>query len=432
MMPYGNKYLKFQLFSLIKLIFREIDGHHEKINNADNVPCLPACFYSRTPYRKILDSSGHACKQLPKINGDRLSIRHKDIDQILSNSILRTERFNDVFLEISQLNDSIGAYSSYLMRQFVNMEENHSRTKPLDNDRDIIDVPASNKNNKAHLSLYKTLNESLECLANYEPLNLHTVAPDDPRSRYRWILGISLNVPVQIYKIKNKSIAFIWKIDKNDDRLDIQKQCLEIVQQIDRNIPFYHTRAMKRKATQLFMNDKHWTNNKLTQLYNLITGGETNDYHASIATIKDKLETGMDVSQVFEEEETEQLDRKGKFENFFQSVDSLINDHTTPHERRHGTLSYISPLAPSLRALMEMAIGKMAQLFPNDENNFVPSFEWFRRQFSPRNVYSNVSKTFTGRFDATRGIQQRLLRKSHPDHHYGAKQLCYFKEHAAR
>lgn len=395
------------------------------------MPRLPACFYSRKPYRKLLDSSGHTCKQLPKINGDRLAIRHKAIDKVLSNKIIRAERFEAIFLAISQLNDSIAAYSSYLMRQFVNSQENHARTKPLDCNRDIIEVPASN-NGKAHLSLYKSLNDTLESLENYEPLNLHTVAPDDPRSRYRWILGISLNFPVQIYKIKNKSIAFIWKIDKDDGHVDIQKKCLDIVQRIDLNIPFYHTRAMKQKATQLFMNDKHWTNEKLTTLHNLITGGETNDYHQSISTMKDKLETGMEVSQVFEEEETERLNRKGKFENFFQSVDSLIKDHTTPHERRHGSLSYISPLAPSLRALMEMAICKMKNLFPEDENNLVPSFEWFRRQFSPRNVYSNVSKTFTGRFNATRGIQQRLLRKSHPDHHFGAKQLCYFKEHAAR
>lgn len=79
-----------------------------------------------------------------------------------------------------------------------------------------------------------------------------------------------------------------------------------------------------------------------------------------------------------------------------------------------------------------MATNKMQQLFPRDPLNLVPSFEWFRRQFTPRNPYSNISKTLTGLFNATRGLKHRLLRKSHPDHHYGTKQLCYFKEHVSR
>lgn len=59
-----------------------------------------------------------------------------------------------------------------------------------------------------------------------------------------------------------------------------------------------------------------------------------------------------------------------------------------------------------------MATNKMQQLFPRDPLNLVPSFEWFRRQFTPRNPYSNISKTLTGLFNATRGLKQRLLRKS--------------------
>lgn len=412
--------------------FREIDGHHDKINNAYNVPNLPTCFYSSTPHRKVLDNHGHLCKKLPNLNGNRLVLRHKSLDNILSSKTLQSRRFETILRTVTGLSDTIGGYSSFLLRKSESSQKNHARTTPLELDRQIIDIPAKLNTGKSHWLLYRNLDEALQNLSNYEAFNLLTIAPDDPVSRYRWLIGISLNVPVKVYKIKKKSIAFIWKIDSNEDPSVIESKTLNLIGQIDSNIIVSHTRAMKRKATEMFKNNKHWTDTDLTTLYNIITGGETNDKEESVATIKDKIEAGMDIEQIYNEEETESLNRNGKFDNFWKSVDSLIKDHTTPHERRHGSMSYISPLCPSIRALMETAKHKMEELYPGDASNFVPSYEWFRRQFSPRNVYANVSTTFTGRFDAKRGLQQRLLRKFHIDHHYGAKQLCFFKEHASR
>lgn len=397
-----------------------------------NVPKLPTSFYSPSPHRKVLDNRGHISKKLPNLNGNRLALRHREIDNVLCNSTLNSRRFEAIFLEVTGLSDTISAYSSHLLRQSVSTQENHARTTLLPLNKELVDIPAARKVGKSYWALYKPLEDALQMLSNYEPLNLLTISPDDPVARYRWLVGISLKVPVKVYRIKDKCIAFIWKFDANDHSSVVEAKSLDLIVAIDSNVTINHTRAMKKKATEMFKNIKHWTKADLTTLYNIMTGGETPDKDESVAIIKDKLEAGMEIDQIFNEEETEGLSRKGKFENFWKSVDSLIKDHTTPHERRHGSMSYISPLCPSLRALMETAKLKMQELYPGDVNNLVPTYEWFRRQFSPRNVYTNVSSNHTGRFDAKRGLQQRLLRKFHPDHHYGAKQLCYFKEHASR
>lgn len=73
---------------------------------------------------------------------------------------------------------------------------------------------------------------------------------------------------------------------------------------------------MKKKATELFKNNKHWSKEKLITLHNIITGGQVNDQEQSIDNLKDKLEAGLDIDQIFDEEETEYLHREGKFQNF--------------------------------------------------------------------------------------------------------------------
>lgn len=366
------------------------------------------------------------------MNGSTLIDHHKNIDALLSNQILNTRRFETILVTLNQLNETIGAYSAYLLRQTTASQLNHTRLTQLDTNRDIIYIPSSMSSGKSNFLLYKSLIDALERTEMYEPLNLYIIASTDPIVRYRWIVGISLPFPVCVYKIKTKSVAFIWKIDEKENSTTIEKKNLEIVGSIDSNLPTYHTRAMKNKAIALFKNTKKWSKEKITSLYNIITGGETADRVESMNTIEEKIISGMEIEHIFDEEEIEYFERKGKFTNFWTSVDSLIQEYTTPHERRHGSLTYVSPLAPSLRALMDMSCEKMAKLFPGDKNNIVPSFEWFRRQFTPRNIYSRIASTYTGRFNATYGLQQRLLRKSHPDQHYGAKQLCYFKEHASR
>ncbi|PKY38623.1 hypothetical protein RhiirA4_451634 [Rhizophagus irregularis] len=65
----------------------------------------------------------------------------------------------------------------------------------------------------------------------------------------------------------------------------------------------------------------------------------------------------------------------------------------------------------------------------HDEEKFstisVPSSEWIRLQFWPKNIYTKTAIQYTGRFNISYKVQRRLLRKSHPDAHYCAALFRY-------
>ncbi|GET59934.1 hypothetical protein GLOIN_2v1788400 [Rhizophagus irregularis DAOM 181602=DAOM 197198] len=65
----------------------------------------------------------------------------------------------------------------------------------------------------------------------------------------------------------------------------------------------------------------------------------------------------------------------------------------------------------------------------HDEEKFstisVPSSEWIRLQFWPKNIYTKTAIQYSGRFNISYKVQSRLLRKSHPDAHYCAALFHY-------
>lgn len=93
-----------------------------------------------------------------------------------------------------------------------------------------------------------------------------------------------------------------------------------------------------------------------------------------------------------------------------------------------GRPSWISPLC---RDLVEKSENKMEELFPDSDKFFIPSYEYFRLQFTPRNSTALVAKRYYGRFNIKFGLQKRTLPKFNVDY-YGANQLQYLKAMAGK
>lgn len=142
------------------------------------------------------------------------------------------------------------------------------------------------------------------------------------------------------------------------------------------------------------------------------------------------LSEGYNISEAMELEQ--QAQKVEKFTHFWEAVQKVLaeNDYSVAEERRHGETTWISPLCSSLKDLMTKCEKKMEEMYPESDENFVPSYEYFRLQFTPRNSRSQVAKRYYGRFDVKFGLQKRTLHKSHVDQHYGAKQFQYLKQMA--
>ena len=85
------------------------------------------------------------------------------------------------------------------------------------------------------------------------------------------------------------------------------------------------------------------------------------------------------------------------------------------------------PIVISIRELCENIIERLQ--VKHDEETFstilIPSEEWIRLQFWPKNTYAKTAMQYSGRFRISYKVQSRLLRKSHPDAHYCAALFRY-------
>ncbi|PKY59934.1 hypothetical protein RhiirA4_483093 [Rhizophagus irregularis] len=76
------------------------------------------------------------------------------------------------------------------------------------------------------------------------------------------------------------------------------------------------------------------------------------------------------------------------------------------------------PVAISIQELRKSTIEHLKA--KHDEEKFstisVPSSEWIRLQFWPKNIYTKTAIQYSGRFNISYKVQSRLLRKSHPEY----------------
>jgi hypothetical protein len=92
------------------------------------------------------------------------------------------------------------------------------------------------------------------------------------------------------------------------------------------------------------------------------------------------------------------------------------------------------PIAISVRDLREAVIEILKE--KHDQETFekinIPSIEWIRLQFQPKNPYAKNAIQYTGQFNIEYKVQSRLLRKSHPDSYYCAALFKYERQFAVK
>jgi hypothetical protein len=90
------------------------------------------------------------------------------------------------------------------------------------------------------------------------------------------------------------------------------------------------------------------------------------------------------------------------------------------------------PIAISIKDLAQTIIERLQDKYgiPLSSNIEIPSFEWIRLQFWPKN--EQLSNRYTGRFRIRYAIQTRQIRKTHVDAHYCTTYWRYLREFAIR
>ena len=119
--------------------------------------------------------------------------------------------------------------------------------------------------------------------------------------------------------------------------------------------------------------------------------------------------------------------RSSKFDDFWSEMQLYFDGLILPvDERRQSTVLHV-PVTISIRELRDTISQRLVEKFPDKEKD-IPSLEWIRYQFWPRNPYSSSALCHTGRFSIKFGVQIRQIRKDHIDAHHVNALLQYVKK----
>ena len=162
----------------------------------------------------------------------------------------------------------------------------------------------------------------------------------------------------------------------------------------------------------------------MTELYQFLTGDSSSTSISDAVQQKLKFLLDSQDPQVVYDLRDVNPGRPQKFEPFWLAVESLINEKAIAavDSRRHGTVCHFA-FAYSVRDLRDQVLEKNPDLE-------VPSLEWIRVQFWPRNPFQKAAAQHTGRLQLKHMVQSRQLHSDHMDCHYAAAIFKYLKKFA--
>ncbi|XP_038106421.1 uncharacterized protein LOC6049162 [Culex quinquefasciatus] len=412
----------------------QLDGSWHKFHTASNVQALPESLHfvpeGRDSYR-ILHHGNHKKKCTPQIKSDELLVNYERLELLTTKRYLQAEDWKPVLRDIQQLKDSIGDYLRHVFRACDVKSAPSCDLEKVDVENRVLKVvlPVHQRDESVKLR-YKDLEKRLLDVPTYTELNMIFVTPIERRMKHKYIIRLQLGFAVHLYRTYSPNATFVWRIDLSDS--DVNSAL--VVARIEKNL-FERVMADKlKKLEETFGGTANWTESKVLELVSAAQEDDSPPNGATQAGYKLLLDEGYGVSEAVELEKDAVACSTGKFSNFWDSVSKVLaaDDLTVAEERRHGETSWISPLCVSLSDLMRKCEVEMERSFPNSPMNFIPSYEYFRLQFVPRNSHTEVSKRYYGRFDVKFGLQKRTLHKSHVDQHFGAKQFQFLKAMAGK
>ena len=201
------------------------------------------------------------------------------LDNLLDEGWLKYYRFNSLRLDLISLRKSLNEYSVYLINKNWEVSENHTSLKPISHVKhergwtkktiEIYKSKIPTNRDKKLVNRYHDLMMELKDKDYYVGVMVRPFAGDTPARRKIYYNNIQLPFTIELYeKIPGSSkekVVVAWKIpDKLQSRNDKLSQ--SIIDEINYNLPVYHTRAMIKDA---ILRWKWMKNINLTEIHTL-------------------------------------------------------------------------------------------------------------------------------------------------------------------
>lgn len=338
------------------------------------------------------------------------------------------------------LSDNMHKYAKYLKDKNEQMNKNRQLMFPvrsLDETKSVSIIHPCYVVKPGAASRYKSLVDCVEKLELFKPICIDEYTPQNTRDRRYYLDNMKQGLPYKCVHLKFSSgnnlgsHNFLWRIPGNilesDDEL-LQKNT-DVIQSLGKDLPSFHTRAMRRAFIQKASLICNLKASNARFIYKSLAGDSTLPEHPS------EKELDLRVQQAFEMEDPEIITdlrqhNKGqpsKYHIFFDHAKQYLENvvETAVDDRRHDRFTHLAQ-ALSVPDLLRQVKDSCPQDTP------IPSDQWLRLQFAPKNASTYNSLQYTGSLKVKFQVQSRQLRKSHADAHYASAIFRYLKDFAVK
>ncbi len=406
-----------------------VDGHHQVF--ASRSCDIPLYFSSFSGYN-CPERSKHRKRSISNMNRDKLLEYTSVLNELAMSSWLQQPEWSSLRVALIMFIESVTSYASYLAVRNKAMKVHHSSPEPTVSFSDASNIRYMEKLSSVS-PLLSDIDTAVKNSKNYEIVYVSEFAPLNKRKKYLFIRelenGLLSNAFLLTYTHGSNvgNYHFVWKAPENVCDTACASENLRLIEKIKKDIPVYHTRAMKREffslCGRISPKSKPYV---LRSIYCTLTGDHTSSRTTAEAEIDERVSEALamqdpDIILDLRECNTNGQDR---YSVFWEKC-AEFSKCTSVHERRHDTTSFMAK-AISVRDLVE----QVSKFCP--PNTPIPSTSWVRLNFCPRNPRAKVSSRYKSRLEAKHMVQKRQFRKSHPDAHYCAAIFRYMRDYAVK
>ena len=405
-----------------------LDPHHEKFHSRSI--SLPSEF---SEFQGFNDWKKKKIQQ-PILSSMDLDYHIQNLSRTLSQPWILRNEYSSIRSCVEKLLDAMYQYKSYLDKKNEDMKEVHKQSSTM---RVVSDVLELRTIPPVKLS---TIDKSYRCIVNalsekddYEAICLNELAPTDCYRRRHWLDNIQLPFTTMRYRYPYGNhlgvVTYLWKVS---DPVD-ETMAARLVTSLNTTHNLYASREMRKEFLDRYYSLTKVNKSVLRNIYKSLVGDCSAAASVAESGIDDQVAEALfrldDPEFFYDLRRLNNNPGSSKFNTFWEELGLYIEELTPAvDDKRHSKIPHM-PVAISLRHLLDIVKSRLDQKYSGDESKLqIPSLEWLRLQFWPRNPYSFSSLRHTGRLDLKFGVQVRQLRHDHVDSHYVSVVLRYLKE----
>lgn len=266
----GNKFV-----NILSNILWDIDGNHSTLaSRGYGVPAILTQFegYNKPEMRKRKKIS------VVNLKKNNIQAHSSACFDLASQAYMNADPWHLIKEGILQLADNLRKYVDFLEKTNAAMKEHHEKTQT----KDVHETDKFRVINASHIvtpSLrvkYHTLVQAINNSGFYEVINVNNHSPTIPSEKFRYVhnLVVPSKCVLFMYTGAKENLNFLWKVP-----VDVEMNSSEYIQrnnaniqEIKKNLPKFHTRAMRREFVQLFGRVIHSKAAFLREAYRRLTG----------------------------------------------------------------------------------------------------------------------------------------------------------------